>query len=221
MKNWGSSRSREALAAAASEALFVLLPIVVAVLAFQDDGRWTRLLASPIWSVSAAILFGHVLANIASLAVLGAAVDRLAVVLAAVVVLGLVPALLMLLIALRTEYVPWLSVAQIVLFGTSLLVSLVTATLLNLQRSAPEVDPTVIAEEIHARRAELKSILDQVSAAESMHAEDRDAIRQLLGLQGLEATLRSSKWSGFILGVLASFVASVIWWALSVLLKVI
>ena len=111
-----------AIAGTISELLFVILPLLVLAIAFQYKGAIWTLWSSPEWSFAAAILFGQGLAKIvASISKIGTPFgERVEFLCAFLLVVGLVPALIILALILISEPPAlWLTIAQLCLFVLS------------------------------------------------------------------------------------------------------
>ncbi|HEX9671446.1 MAG TPA: hypothetical protein VGC93_18410, partial [Thermoanaerobaculia bacterium] len=108
--------------------LFALLPLLVVTIVLRYAGRpWWRVLASPEWSFGSAVLFGQALMRfVMGVARAGRAnLPLVSLTVAALIVFGLVPTLLVLACLLHWhesgghEPVTWLIVLQILVFVAS------------------------------------------------------------------------------------------------------
>ena len=109
------------IASLASELMFVVLPFLVLALValHRNTGIWA-FLAAPEWSFAASVLFGQTVVKL----VAGVAeadgepiAENLGFTVALLIVLGLVPAMVLLTMVLLVEQVPiWLGVSQVGLF---------------------------------------------------------------------------------------------------------
>jgi hypothetical protein len=129
-----SSRTRGAVASIAAELLFVFLPLIVIAIIRLNNGSTVReLLSVPDWSFGTAILLGQGLVKLVS----GVAAQRpaarwqvVALIVSAMVVLGLVPSLMVLALML-TQTTPSVALVatQMSLFVLSVVIFLVFGSL--------------------------------------------------------------------------------------------
>src|SRR2546422_66704 len=94
-----TTRESYGYSAIVAEFLFILVPLLVLTLVFQYQGKaWVSLFASPEWAFASALLFGQTVmkfvTGIASAA--PASKERVALFVSLLLVLGLIPAMLVL-----------------------------------------------------------------------------------------------------------------------------
>jgi hypothetical protein len=121
--SWRTHESRAAIFATLSELLFILLPFVVLALVYAFGHHASRILSHPEWALASALLFGHAIIKlVCGVVKIGARNgDTLGFVVAAGIVLGLTPSLVVLVlmeIMEDTQGGPaiWLITVQVVLF---------------------------------------------------------------------------------------------------------
>jgi predicted permease len=110
----------DAIIAATSEILFVVLPLVVVALVDLNRGKGIHgVLASPEWSFAAAVLFGQSIVKIIAVATSGVIAVRASLLGTIAIVIGLAPSLLVLSFVLNADHAisTTLTVAQLVLFA--------------------------------------------------------------------------------------------------------
>ena len=117
------TRNKRVLSGLAAEITLATLPLLVTSFVLIHLTHFDGLLASPEWSFGAAILFGQTLAKFVSGLVSGgkAAPGPVSLILAAMIVFGIAPSLLILVVTLQAteQHLPidmWLKVGQVLLF---------------------------------------------------------------------------------------------------------
>lgn len=128
---------RNAWCAAAAESLFTILPLLILSMVLGYQGRLGALHSSPEWSFAAAVLFGQsVVKLVSALAESGGAhAERMGLVVAAVLVLGLCPSLAtLMLLMIGPDPGLILSIVQLCLCGLGFLALFFASTFAALSR---------------------------------------------------------------------------------------
>lgn len=114
-------REREAhgLALHLSELLFALLPFaVVFLIAAYENKDWVYYVMAPEWAFASALLFGQTIVKIVQGALRAddIPIDEVALVIAVLIVLCLVPSMVLLALILTAPHPPlWMGIAQVIL----------------------------------------------------------------------------------------------------------